>query len=346
MTRRKENYRKKRLDRGIKVRSDSIFLLTSYREIAYTLFPRVGPVACLLLIPFIFWAIGADYYIQVAILTFAVGLLALSWDFLASAGLFSLGQALFFGIGSYVSASFNYYLHFPPLVSMILATVVGAVIGTSLLVPVLRLRGIYFSMITLILPIILAKIIEATHILGGSQGLTGLPGLGAEWVKILLSVFVLVFVLFVFRRIIDTDYGLIIRSLKENDRVLISSGININWTKTQVIFISALVGSFSGAFMAHYYGIAGISQFALDMSILPLAATILGGSGSFAGAILGSAILVPISEALRFMGTLRIALFALVMVFCIAGLPEGLFHYLTRKYQQTEIWVRMEGKES
>jgi branched-chain amino acid transport system permease protein len=78
------------------------------------------------------------------------------------------------------------------------------------------------------------------------------------------------------------------------------------------------------------------------MSILSVASAVLGGVGTFAGPTLGAFILVPVSEVLRGFGTLRMAIYCLVMVGCIVGLPEGIFHYIERKYHQFERWVPVE----
>jgi branched-chain amino acid transport system permease protein len=88
--------------------------------------------------------------------------------------------------------------------------------------------------------------------------------------------------------------------------------------------------------MTHQYQFVGPSAFALDYSILPLTAAALGGAGTFAGAVFGSIALVPLSEALRALGGLRITFYCIVLIICIIGLPEGIFHYIQRKYQQFE----------
>jgi branched-chain amino acid transport system permease protein len=82
--------------------------------------------------------------------------------------------------------------------------------------------------------------------------------------------------------------------------------------------------------------------FALDYSILPIAAAVVGGSGTLAGAALGAVILVPLSEALRGIGGLRIVMYGLFLVVFIVAIPEGLFDYIQRKYHQMERWVEID----
>ena len=100
-------------------------------------------------------------------------MLAVSWDFLASCGLLSLGQALFFGLGSYIAGTLNHYFHLPFLRHNPARNVSAAVLSTLILLPVIRLRGIYFAMVTLILPLMLMRLVEATRIFGGTEGITG-----------------------------------------------------------------------------------------------------------------------------------------------------------------------------
>ena len=324
--------RKQRLDRGIKARADTIFAVASYREILYLMLPRVVPVGILLTMPLVL----RGYWNKVLVYACMYGLLALSWDFLASCGLFSLGQSLFFGIGAYLAGTMNYYLHFPPLVTLPLATIAGGIVSALLLSPVMRLRGVYFAMVTLMLPLLLMKVIETTGVFGGTHGLSDLSPLPHDTFAAYLAVVAFLGCIFVFRRVINSDYGLVLVAIRDDDRAVMSGAINIYWRKSQALFISGAVGAFAGALMTHHYQFLGMSTFALDYSILPVAAVALGGQGSFAGAAIGSMILVPLSEALRALGGLRIAIYCLVLIVSIIGLPEGLFHFLERKYHQFE----------
>ncbi len=330
--------RKERIDRGIKVRSDDIFALTSYREMLYVSLPPVIPVISLIILPLIL----PIYWQKVLISTAIFALLAMSWDFLVSAGMVSLGQALFFGIGAYLAGILDHYAHLPIWLTIPLATVLGGAVSTILLLPVIRLRGVYFSMVTLILPLMFERVVEATGIFGGTEGLTGLQSFPSKWLELYLVSSVLLVVLFGFRRLITTDYGLVLTAVKENDRAVMSAGINIYWIKAQTLFISGCVGAFCGAYMTHVYMFVGMPAFALDYSILPLASAVVGGIGTFAGSLMGAFILVPLSEALRSVGGLRTVIYAISLVVCIVALPEGIFHYIQRKYQQFERWVEVD----
>jgi len=332
------HYRRERLDRGIKARCEDIFALSSYKEISYLLFPRILPVAILLILPLLQGVIGL-YWEKVLMITCMIALLALSWDLMASVGLISLGQALFFGAGAYITGFLNYTFKLPPILTIPLGTLGGALFSTLLLLPVLRLRGVYFAIVTLTMPLLLSRFIETTKILGGTEGMSALSPLPNIWVELYVPVFALLICLFGFRRLINEDYGLVLQGIRDNDRAVMSGAINIYWFKAQAVFIAGIAGAFAGAFMTHYYRFVGMPAFAMDYSILPLTAAVLGGVGTFAGPTIGAFILMPLSESLRAVGTLRVVFYSAILIICVVGLPEGIFHYLRRKYHQFERMV-------
>ena len=330
--------RKERIDRGIKARSSDIFALSSWREMLYLAAPRLLPIVGLIVL-----SLALSVYWQRVLLSVSVfALLAISWDILAQTGMISLGQALFFGTGAYLSGIMNHYWGWPPYVTIPLATIVGGLLCTILLIPVLRLRGIFFSMVTLVLPLMLVRIIEATRIFGGTEGLSGLAALPSRWVEIYVLIIVLLSALFGFRRLMNSDFGLILKGINDNDRSVMNAGINVYWFKIQALFIASSIGAFAGAFLTHVYLFVGMPVFALDYSILPIASAVVGGIGTLAGSMLGAFILVPLSEILRGLGGLRIVIYGLFLVVFTVAIPEGIFHYIQRKYHQFERWVEVE----
>ncbi len=330
--------RKERIDRGIKVRSQDVFALCSWREMLYLAFPRLFPVIGLLVLTQVLPA----YWQKVLLNVSVIALLAMSWDILEQSGMISLGQSLFFGVGAYLAGIMNWYWGWPPWVTIPVAAVTGGMLCALVLLPVLRLRGIYFSMVTLILPLMLVRIVEATRIFGGTEGISGLDSLSSGWVESYLVLGVLLCVLFGFRRVMNSDYGLVLKGIRDNDRSVINAGINIYWFKTQALFMAGSIGAFAGAFLTHVYMFVGMPVFALDYSILPIASAVVGGIGTLAGPMLGAFILVPLSEALRGLGGLRIVFYGLFLVIFTVAVPEGIFHFIQRKYHQFERWVEVE----
>lgn len=330
--------RKKRIDRGIRVRCDSVYCLSSLREIAYLAAPRVLLIGGLLVLPAALapW----PYWGRVSLTVSIVALLAISFDFLANyVGLVCLGGAFFFGVGGYVSAVLNVEVGLPYALSIPLATVIGAAICTVLIYPCLPLRGIYFAVVTLMYPILMTRVIEATNILGGTEGFRGIDTFSSPWVEAYALILLTLAALFGLRRLSTETLGIVIRAVKDNDQAVRAAGISVTRCRTKALFIAALLGCLAGAYFTHMYGNVGISAFAMDYSIQPIAATVIGGSGTLVGPLVGSLLLVPLIEVLRDLGTLRIAIYALLLTGVIVFRSEGLIPFAARKYYQFERWV-------
>lgn len=317
------------------MRTEGLYALSSWAEMAYLLMPRTVLILGLLLLPLIL-----DMYWQRVMCTAGIyAMLALAFDFLASyVGLVCLGGALFIGAGGYISGLLNAYLGWPPLLCIPIATLAGAVISTFILLPCLRLRDIYFAIVSFMFPLFMVYIIVALNVFGGTEGISALAILPNIWVEQYLILGMVVVSLFAIRRLVNEDIGLILRGIKDNDQAVRASGISITAYKTKAVFIASLMGCFGGAYLSHLYGWLGLSLFAMDFSILPIAACVMGGMGSLVGPVLGAFILTPMSEALRGFGQLRVVLYCLILIGFMVYKPEGLMNYIERKYHQFEHW--------
>lgn len=336
----RKRYRKERIDRGIYARTTDMFALSSWREMSYLLLPRVVPVVLLLLLPVIMKLFVNDYWANVSVLLAVMGILALTWDMLRTAGMFSLGHGLFMGLGAYITGSLNYFLAWPIYITIPIGALGGGLLSTLLLAGTLKLRGIYFAMITFVFPMLLVRVIIATNYLEGTAG-ASVAGFPNFWVSAYLSVGVLLICLFGFRRLMDSDWGLVARAIGQDDIAVLASGINVNWRKIQVLFIASSVTALAGTIITHHLMYIGLSAFSQDYSIMPIASVVIGGAGSFAGAVLGSSLLTLLSELLRSLGPLRIAIYGIVMVIFVLTIREGIFPFIVRRYQQFERKVEI-----
>ncbi len=334
-----EQRRKERIDRGIKVRTEGIYALSSLRELSYLSVPRLALIVGMLALPLVMPSI---YWQRVITITCIYALLALSFDFLAHfVGLVCLGGAFFVGTGGYLAAIANTTLGLPPWLTVPLAALVGGSFCTLLLLPCLPLRGVYFAIVSLMYPLLLARVIEALDILGGTDGIMGIDSFPNRWVEQYFLIGILLLLMFGVRRLVNTDLGLVLRGVKDNDQAIRASGMSVTFYKSVAVFIASVIGCLSGAYLVHIYMWSGISQFALDFSILPIAATVIGGGGTLVGPVLGCLILVPVSELLRDFGTLRIVFYALILVAFIIFRSEGLMVFGQRKYHQFERWTEV-----
>ena len=321
------------------MRTEGIYALMSWRELAYLSVPRLVLIVGLLALPLV---MPGMYWQRVISIVCIYALLALSFDFLAHfVGLVSLGGAFFVGTGSYLTAILNTKLGLSPLVAIPGATLIGGALCTLMLLPCLPLRGVYFAIVTLMYPLFLARVIEALDILGGTDGIMGIDSFPSAWLEQYFVIIMLLLFLFAVRRLVNTDLGLVLRAVKDNDQAVRASGMDVTRYRALAVFVASAIGCLAGACLVHIYMWAGISTFALDFSVLPIAATVIGGSGTLVGPLLGCLILVPVSELLREFGTLRIVFYSLILLAFIVFRSEGLMVYGQRKYHQIQRWTKI-----
>lgn len=327
--------RKKRLDRSIKVRTEGLYALSSWTEMGYLIAPRLILILGLMLLP-----LTLDMYWQKVLCSAGIfALLALGFDFLAEyVGLVCLGGGFFIGTGGYISGLLNAHFGWSAFATIPIATVVGAGISTLVFLPCLRLRGIYFAIVSFMFPLFAVYNIIALGIFGSTEGISALDTFPNVYVELYVILGMVLLVLFAMRRLVNEDIGVILRGIKDNDQAVRASGISITAYKARAVFIASMIGCFAGAYLSHLYGWLGLSLFAMDFSILPIAATVMGGMGTLVGPVLGAFILTPMSEALRGFGQLRVVLYCLILIGFMVYKPEGLMNVLQRKYHQFEEW--------
>ncbi|MCD6567606.1 MAG: branched-chain amino acid ABC transporter permease [Dehalococcoidia bacterium] len=334
-----EARRKERLDRGVKVRTEKLYAVSGWQEITYLVLPRLALILGLLILPLV---MPSMYWQKVLCSMGVFALLAIAFDFLAHyVGLVCLGGALFTGVGAYISGLLSSSTGLSPALTIPIATLGGGLICTLLLLPCLPLRGVYFAIVTIIYPLAIVRILTALNIWGGTEGISALATFPNIWVEVYLILGMVLIVLFALRRLVNEDYGLVLRGIKDNDQAVRASGINVTFYKAQAVFITAAIGCFCGAYLSCLYGWCGLSLFALDFSILPIAATVMGGLGTLVGPLLGACILTPLSEVLRAIGTWRIVIYCVVLLSFIVFKPEGLMNWIQRKYHQFEHWEKI-----
>jgi len=331
--------RKERLDRPIKARSEGLYAISSWREVMYLLAPRAGLIIGLLIAPMVMPSL---YWQRVLGLAAVYALLAISFDFLAErVGLVCIGGAFMIGVGGYIAGGLNFYLGLPPILTIPIGTLGGALLCTALWLPCLPLRGIYFAVVTFMFPFLATSILLAGNLFRGTEGLSPVAGFPNSLTGIYLVLIVVLTAIFGLRRLCGEDVGLVFAGVKDNDQAVMASAVNVTRVKVYALFIATLIGCFAGTFVAHFSGFAGLSLFAVDFTIMPIAACIMGGPGTLAGPALGAFILAPLSELLRGLGQLRVVLYCAVLVAFILFKPEGLLNWASRKYHQFEHWVKV-----
>lgn len=297
--------------------------------------------AALLALPL---AVDDRYFMHLVITSGIFVLLAASWNLLTGfAGLLNLGHAAFYGIGAYTSAILATKLGVNPWLGLLLGGLMAAFFGLMLGVPSLRLAGPYLAITTIgfseILRLVAMNWVDLTR---GSLGLYGIPPLPGfslgDWLEVdfrteLWSYYLLLLLvcacLWAIKRLTMSQFGLTIKSLREDEVAAGSIGVDIAAYKLAVFTISAFFAGVAGAFFAHYQRLVSPDTLSLGETFAILTMVMVGGLGTLAGPILGAILLTFLSEWLRFLEDLikidvRMVLYGLLLVLTILFMRGGM----------------------
>ncbi len=279
---------------------------------------------------------GSAYNVILVTAIFMYIVLTMSWViFSGPTGYISLAPAAFFGVGIYTSAILGKALPLPivicfgALASFCLALLVGAL--------TLRLRGIYFSIFTFGLVLLIQQLllwyeVNITH----TRGRFVIVVNNTTIYYIMLAILVvLILTAYLIRR---SKYGLALQSIGEDEEAAAHTGINVTVLKTIIFAVSALFIGAAGAIIAtRWTYIDPYIAFNPLFSFLPVLMAIFGGMGQFYGPILGAAIFAYLEEVLltRF-PYYYMLIFGIILVVAIVYLPDGLVG-LIQKWRKGDL---------
>lgn len=285
-----------------------------------------------------------SYVIRVFTLAAIFAIYAASWDLLTGyTGQLNLGQALFFGAAAYAAALLNLRVTLPPWATIPLGGIAAVFVGLIAGIPALRLRGFYLGLVTLSFPVILSGIVFIfSDFTGGELGLFGIAPLSMSGVTDYYIVIIVMMVsLFCMYKITDTEssnirVGIILHAIREDEITARNSGINTTRYKLFAFAASAFFAGIAGGLYTHYLRIAGPSTLELYFSFQAIIWTIFGGIRTISGAVAGVYILFIMMELLRMTQAgeqLRFILFAIILMFTLLFMPEGLTVWIRDKLE-------------
>ena len=237
-------------------------------------------------------------------------------------GQMNLGSAGIYALGAYSSALFVKNTGLSPWLGLLVAVATGIVIGLVLGYPSLRLKGVYFSLTTIgFTQVVQIFLNNMTKVTGGSQGLKSISPYSLfgfifdSYVKsyYLYVVFVLI-AIFCAVRIVNSKWGRLYRSLRDNSDAVEMSGINIADVKVKAFIAAAIFGTVAGAMYAHFYGYISPSTYTVDISMNFVLMLLVGGIGSVSGAMFGAVIVTILPELLRGLGNYYLITFSLLFL--------------------------------
>jgi branched-chain amino acid transport system permease protein len=268
-------------------------------------------------------------------------------------GQFSIGHAGFMAIGAYASAAVSVFAGAPALdalagalpaglarwlyfpLPLVLGGLAAAAAGVVVAVPALRLRGDYLAIATLGAGEIIRIAILNVDAVGGARGFSlaspehpavdlRFESLGAVYALVALTVLAL-------SRLVYAGGGLAFRAVREDEIAAASLGIATTRVKVEAFLVSSFFAGVAGALFAHSEGYIHTNSFSFVRSFELVAFVVLGGLGSFSGAIVAAAVLTAAPELLRGIGEWRMVLYSALLIGAMLVRPQGLLG-------QRELW--------
>lgn len=284
------------------------------------------------------------------------------------AGLLDLGYVAFYAVGAYSYALLYQYFGLSFWVCLPLAGLFAATFGFILGFPVLRLRGDYLAIVTLGFGEIIRILLNNwTHLTGGPNGIGSIPKpslFGLEFGRrakeegnipfheffnidynsgykviflYLLALLLVMFTIFVIRRLIRMPVGRAWEALREDEIACRSLGLNRTVIKLSAFTIGASFAGFAGAFFSARQGFISPESFTFIESAIILAIVVLGGMGSQLGIILAAVAMTVLPEMAREFQEYRMLMFGLMMVLMMIWRPQGLLPMKRKHMELTNV---------
>lgn len=282
-----------------------------------------------------------EYLINLAILFCIYGTLALSLNMVVGmAGLLSLAQAAFYGIGAYAAAigmtelglGFFSTLLLGMLANGILAFVVGKILS--------RFQGDYYAIVSAGLSVIVFSVLlNWKDLTNGPLGIFGIPKpeigsfrLVSNFSYLVLCLAVVALSCGIYVLFDRSSFGRTLKALREDEQLTRLQGYNTKHFKSIVFVVSAMMSGIAGAMFASYISFIDPSTFQLKEGIFLFTIIIVGGLSSAKGSIAGALILISLPEVLRFIGLpyetaaqLQQIIYGALLVLMMILRPQGLF---------------------
>ena len=276
--------------------------------------------------------VGEPYWLRLGTTVLMYAVLALSWNFIGGmAGYPSFATAAFFGLGAYTGGVLQ-KLGWGMWVSWSFAGLIALLFAAALGLALLRLRGHYFAIASLVVAEVLREVINsATDLTGGGMGLN-LPlrtGQSVEqqavfffWTMLGLAALATAMSLFV-------QYGKLgfgLRCIQQNESAADMLGVNTTLYKTTAFALSAVFTGIAGAVYASWVNyIEPPDVFDVLYSVKPIVMVLLGGAGSVFGPIVGAGLFLGLEELVwrRFL-EVHSGVLGLLIVLLVLFLPKGL----------------------
>jgi branched-chain amino acid transport system permease protein len=286
-----------------------------------------------------------SFYLHLMITIFMYAAMSQSWNVIAGmSGQISLGHGAFFGLGAYSSAFFYMEYGISPWVGIVIGIFLSAIVAILIGLSVLRLSGHYFAIATLLIGISFQVIFQRWDFVGAASGLwvplTEVDSWNAiqfhsskvPYYYIFLIFFLITF--FLIWLLDRSKIGFRFRAVRDDPQAAASLGINVSKHKIIAYAISAMIMAPMGSLFAQYILIIDPDRvFSFDISIFVLLLTVLGGVGNIWGPLIGTVILIPITEYSRIWfggtgGAIDLMIYGIILMLICVFRPAGIISLL------------------
>lgn len=303
-------------------------------------------IALALLFTVVAYVADDVFFFRLATEALLYGGLAMGVDLLLGyAGLLSLGHALFFGLGAYVSAlvlkSMAPSFWLAMVITILITTAVGVIAGLI----AIRARGVYFALITFGLAEVVAKAVYNTYELGGSDGIMGVPIIEINFGFFAINsndpgaffLFVLAFIMglyFILEALSRSPFGRVVVAIKANEDRVPFLGFSAQSYKLLIFVIAANVAALSGALYPVLRGFVSPELLFFHTSGNAVITVILGGIGTLIGPLYGSVILTALKSIVGSYTEHHLIVIGVLFMISVIFFPTGLIGYLKTRIQR------------
>ena len=313
-----------------------------------SLFKRYYPVLVAVLVAVLPLGLNT-YWTEVAVNVGLYALLALSLNvILGQAGIFHMGHAAFYAVGAYVTAILNTHYQIPILLLIPVAGAAAALFALIVARPIIHLRGDYLLIVTIgIVEIVrIALITDVFGLTGGANGIFGIarPELFGIKIRKAIQFYYLIWIMvgltvLLFHWLSESRFGRALNCIKEDDTAAEGCGMDVAHLKLMAFVIGAFWAGMAGNLFAAKMTIISPSSFTFWESVVVFAVVILSG-GSQIGVLLGTFLIVALSEMFRDFASARMLVFGLAMMIMMVVRPQGLLPPSPRRYDVRRLLRR------
>ncbi len=281
-----------------------------------------------------------EYFLHILIISGIYIILTLSLNLiLGYTGLPALGHIAFACVGAYTSSLLALNYGISPWIGLLIGAVFASLLGLVIGFPSMRLKGDYLALATFGFGVIVYSVSKNwVDLTRGPMGLPGIPKFSffnfefqPVWAYLILVTAFVFITTFIINRIVDSPFGRILKSIREDEVASLSIGKNVDRYKLIVFVVGAFFAGIAGSLCAHYITFIDPSSFTVMESIAVLLMVVFGGMGNIKGSFVGALILVIFPEMLRFLGMpssiaapLRQMIYGLLLIVLMLKRPQGI----------------------